>query len=414
MTRSVIVLGAALLSVASWGQAGKTVKIDFPGEGDREVWLASGPSDTPAPQAASGLSITLTVPEGLSAGTAFVHDKKSGNVAAKPMAEILKTGTWKLAANEASRVYALRFVVLSEGKPVASAVVKAKAKGESREALLSPQDKGAASVHNLPVGPVEVVVQYKTASGTKSTPPQTFEAKLGAGPAEPKTITLPDKVETVSDEPSAPAATTAPTKGSEPAGEPKSAEPAERVPAPVNPLVSLLNIVIGLAVIGGICYGIYAYVKKNPKQVEDALKKVGLGDNPQQDAAPAPLPPQPQPIKPIDLGGAAPTAVVSPMAAPTATAVKNPRLVGADGSVAMITDGANVVGREEGLAIAIVGESSVSRHHATIDRSDAGTTLTDNGSTNGTYVNGAKIAAPTPLNPGDTVQFGARSFRYEE
>jgi serine/threonine protein kinase len=49
-----------------------------------------------------------------------------------------------------------------------------------------------------------------------------------------------------------------------------------------------------------------------------------------------------------------------------------------------------------------------SRHHATIQRSDDFFTLTDLGSTNGTYVNGTRIAAFTPqrLHPGDTIKIG--------
>jgi hypothetical protein len=49
-----------------------------------------------------------------------------------------------------------------------------------------------------------------------------------------------------------------------------------------------------------------------------------------------------------------------------------------------------------------------SRHHATIQRSDNAYTLTDLGSTNGTYVNGNRIAsfAPQPLSPGDMIKIG--------
>jgi serine/threonine protein kinase len=49
-----------------------------------------------------------------------------------------------------------------------------------------------------------------------------------------------------------------------------------------------------------------------------------------------------------------------------------------------------------------------SRHHATIQRSDDFYTLTDLGSTNGTYVNGTRIASFTPqrLHPGDMIKIG--------
>jgi pSer/pThr/pTyr-binding forkhead associated (FHA) protein len=37
----------------------------------------------------------------------------------------------------------------------------------------------------------------------------------------------------------------------------------------------------------------------------------------------------------------------------------------------------------------------------------------DHGSTNGTFVNGAKVSGEAFLRPGDEVQFGAIRFRYE-
>jgi pSer/pThr/pTyr-binding forkhead associated (FHA) protein len=49
-----------------------------------------------------------------------------------------------------------------------------------------------------------------------------------------------------------------------------------------------------------------------------------------------------------------------------------------------------------------------SRHHATIQRDDNVYALTDLGSTNGTFVNGNRIAAfsPQPLRPGDVIKVG--------
>jgi pSer/pThr/pTyr-binding forkhead associated (FHA) protein len=49
-----------------------------------------------------------------------------------------------------------------------------------------------------------------------------------------------------------------------------------------------------------------------------------------------------------------------------------------------------------------------SRHHATIQRANDTYTLTDLGSTNGTLVNGTRLAAFTPqrLQPGDQIKVG--------
>jgi hypothetical protein len=404
-------------AVAAFGQAGKSVSIVFAGEGDREVWIGptASPGDFSTATSAQGTSIAMPVPDKPDGMTVYVHNKATGNVAAKPLGDIVTAGTWKVDPKDETRVFKLTFNVTSGGKAVASAVVKAKAGLETREALLSPADKGVANIYNLPVGQVEVIVQYKGEAGNKTTPAQNFEAKLGAGPAKPKSIVITDKVETVADEP-VKVPESAATKGGD--SNESSRESArsdkgrDEIPAP-NPLVSFLNLLLGVAVIAAVCYGIYSYVKRNPKQVEDTLKKVGLAQmDPPVTDLPA-TPPQPQPIKPIDLGGAPPSAaVVSPMGAPT-TAVKNPRLVKSDGSVALLQEGSNIVGRDEGLAISLAGESSVSRNHARLDKAGDDVRITDLGSTNGTFVNGAKLSGETLLKPGDSVQFGAIAFRYE-
>jgi pSer/pThr/pTyr-binding forkhead associated (FHA) protein len=71
------------------------------------------------------------------------------------------------------------------------------------------------------------------------------------------------------------------------------------------------------------------------------------------------------------------------------------------------------VGREAGNALSLVTESTVSRRHATLVRSGASVAIRDEGSSNGTYVNGVKISSETELKPGDQVQFGEVRFRFE-
>lgn len=63
-----------------------------------------------------------------------------------------------------------------------------------------------------------------------------------------------------------------------------------------------------------------------------------------------------------------------------------------------------VVGRE-GTDIEIE-DSAVSRRHALLRPLERGVEIEDLGSTNGTYVNGAKIDSPTTLEPGDFVNIG--------
>ncbi|APR85934.1 ABC transporter ATP-binding protein [Minicystis rosea] len=56
---------------------------------------------------------------------------------------------------------------------------------------------------------------------------------------------------------------------------------------------------------------------------------------------------------------------------------------------------------------------AVSRHHAAIDRAARGHTIRDLGSTNGTFVDGRRVARVTPLAPGAVVQLGPYKLVYD-
>ena len=70
------------------------------------------------------------------------------------------------------------------------------------------------------------------------------------------------------------------------------------------------------------------------------------------------------------------------------------------------------IGRESSNAIPLVRDTTVSRRHAVIALTSDGWSVTDLGSSNGTFVNGARITAQA-LRPGDEVSFGNARFRLE-
>jgi len=74
-------------------------------------------------------------------------------------------------------------------------------------------------------------------------------------------------------------------------------------------------------------------------------------------------------------------------------------------------EGDRTIGRE-GADITL-DDDQVSRSHARVSVAGATVTIEDLGSTNGTFVNGAKIDAATTLAPGDTVRIGATTFALE-
>jgi S1-C subfamily serine protease len=67
--------------------------------------------------------------------------------------------------------------------------------------------------------------------------------------------------------------------------------------------------------------------------------------------------------------------------------------------------GALVIGRDSDCDLAL-RDDKASRHHAQITRSGDTLTLEDLGSTNGTYLNGTRIAAPAVLAAGDRITIG--------
>ncbi|HEY0631905.1 MAG TPA: FHA domain-containing protein [Thermoleophilaceae bacterium] len=73
-----------------------------------------------------------------------------------------------------------------------------------------------------------------------------------------------------------------------------------------------------------------------------------------------------------------------------------------------------VIGRSTPGLGSLGGDSEISRVHARVHHDPSGQlTVEDLGSTNGTFVNGNRISAPTPLRPGDQLRFGQTTLTVE-
>lgn len=70
------------------------------------------------------------------------------------------------------------------------------------------------------------------------------------------------------------------------------------------------------------------------------------------------------------------------------------------------------IGREPGREVALTADATVSRRHASVAPENGGLVLRDEGSSNGTFVNGQRIEQHL-LHPGDEVRIGASVFRFE-
>ncbi len=71
------------------------------------------------------------------------------------------------------------------------------------------------------------------------------------------------------------------------------------------------------------------------------------------------------------------------------------------------------IGREPDCDMTLTDET-VSRWHASLERSAGGWLLADLGSTNGTRLNGWRVTGPMPVRPGDMVSFGAVTYVLSE
>ncbi len=82
------------------------------------------------------------------------------------------------------------------------------------------------------------------------------------------------------------------------------------------------------------------------------------------------------------------------------------------GSQADVTAGTVLIGRGADCQL-ILDDDYVSTRHARVETGDSGLYIEDLGSTNGTYVNGLRITAPTTITLQDTVRIGKTVLKLE-
>jgi len=368
---------------------------------------------------ASGPSYDYSVPAFGPADSIYVWDRSTNNIASKPIKSI-QNGLWEIKPGDFTVIGNITVHVEHKGQPVQAAQVSLAGKGKSEDRLLDPTGKGDVNFFGYPAGDLKVKVAYNTADKKQGSQALTFTEAVQRDKAEPVlAVDISDDVATTAE---APAGNTGPpaAQGSTPASgqqTPKTLEPGSSGTS----FGKLVLMFIALVAIGFLVYWVWHMATHKPKEFESLLQKVGVQVPTQQDPnagapiAVTPLAPAPPPPKimlenadPIPLAGA-PVAVVS---APV-TAASEPALVSDSGQRVSLAEGESIVGREEGLDVSLVGESTVSRRHASVTRTGKSAVLKDLGSTNGTFVNGTRLQGETTLKPGDQVLFGSVRFRYE-
>jgi hypothetical protein len=390
--------GCLLLAASALAQSAVTLR--FPAAGERAVWvgphpLASLPAD---PDVAKGLEVAVPVNRAQRTHRLYVWDRAAGNLAAFPVAD-LPEAQLQVRPEDFRLIAQVEVRVESAGQPVSAAQVRLGDGARTHERLIDPSSEGVARFVAVAPGEAKVTVNYVREGEPADPVTQIFPLPLERpAPVTSLTVSVPGPVATL-----------------EPPG---AAEPAaEAPPAPTrNPIGGFLVYLLALAGALGLGFLVMKFFKDNPDRVTPHLERLGVQIPKPEDAEPDDPPPvavpsQPAPPEKIMLGDAAPSPV-PPVAA--STLVASPRLVSEGGERIDIPDGELPVGRDEPLGGGIQGETTVSRRHAVLVRTADRVAVRDEGSTNGTFVNGVRIEAETPLRPGDQVQFGSVRLRYEE
>jgi len=79
----------------------------------------------------------------------------------------------------------------------------------------------------------------------------------------------------------------------------------------------------------------------------------------------------------------------------------------------VLTGSRMVIGRSREADV-VIEDANISRKHAAVERSGPSWVIEDLGSTNGVLVNGRRIGAAQPLNPGDRIELGTSVLTYDE
>ena len=334
----------------------------------------------------------------------FLVDTEAGNVAMKAE-ELIRDGNWAVTKSSFTAVYQVDVQVNAPGGPIEAATVELQEGSRKRSELIDSKSNGKATFYFVQFGEARVSVTYRGKSGMAEPVKQVFNLALDREqPIPTLKVALPDGNSVGATSTTAAATTEKPKDDKVPTAPeaPKS-----------NPIGNLLTTLIGMGVVAGVVWYILKYMRENGDKVQDTLKKLGA-DIPQPGAAvdpdPAPIAPiKPEPMQQIilDSGPVAPVASI-----PSFSATGVPKLIATDGSAFDLPEGETSVGREFGNGL-VVPSDTVSRRHATLQKSGPTVTVMDHGSTNGTWVNGMKVGATVTLNSGDQLRFGSIEYRYE-
>ncbi len=420
---------------------GKTISIKVPPGGDYSAYIQENLNS--APKAVTD-KVDLDVP-GIPNATAYVLDNKTGYAARKNFAT--KTPPAELAFDSRDFVLIQKLKVTATGKddkPIAKGMVAVTDSGKnSMRQVLQPLSVGVAEFQFVHTGSGSLTVTAD--DGNSVTKPLNVALNPGEQ-MQSVTVSLPQVTATVAGAPGSAPSATPTASGNAPAPTTTAAPAPAPAPTPLpQPSSStggdFITNLVGFILLGLLGWGGYVVLKNKGVTMDSALKKLGIqpetvvaggGSLAGASAAGPSAPPAPPPIvadpnqcpfcgQTKDAAGGCACQVVPGQsagigAAASAPTGSGPRLVGMAGTymgTVFPINGVAVIGREPTNSVPLDRDTTSSRKHAQITADGGGYRVQDLGSSNGTFVNGAKIGAETVLQPGDEVSIGGTRFRFE-
>lgn len=375
---------------------------------------------TPLP-AATGTDVLVGVPSNIDVKTAKLEilDNSRGNIARMPIKTDTPTSLSESSFNYAQRI---NVPVQKSGLGVIGAQVTLTdaTRSYSKTTMLQPSDNGLARFDNVPLGKeLTATVSY---GDHKMSTTQTLPASRTGDGWPPIAVDWAD-VKLVPVPVTVPGSPPVPTRSEE-----RAEKQAHNEEQNTNPFGGVLSTLVGLAFLAAIGFGIYRLYLGG--HLKGALDKLGLTNammatEAGNGSAPSPFDkPAKPPIQPITEGTADPlfgggSAGMPGFGAPAAPVTNGPRLVATMGTYAgtiFPLQGTSIdIGRDPGNPVALPNDTNTSRRHATVQINSGQVMLVDNNSSNGTYLNGVRIAgqSPQPLRSGDEVNIGNTRFRFE-
>lgn len=394
-----------VLFLSAFAFADSSIQVQL-SPGDYALFASQGASTGHPIDMVTSKGGTVSVPVPEAADHVYVWDRATDDLAVLSAKKL--PPSWKVKGSDFKDLDSVTVAPEQGAQALAAGEVSIADHNPNHSVIVDAS--GPATFFDVKAGQVPITVRYRDAAGKSSTVSETFSIALDSPKsARSVSIAVPGAPAVATAQTPLPTAPKNGTAVSAPAEAPKKEQRA-------NPIGVAIVYLVAVGVVVAIVYYGLQFMKGNPGPVSAKLAQLGVqvpqpGDQGLSNPTPVmPDPIRPVPVQKIVLADAAPDPI-----APAAPAgpTGQPSLVSDSGVAIPLVEGETVVGREPGLGLSLTAETTVSRRHATMARSGQEVTLTDLGSSNGTFVNGTKVQSPVVLRAGDSVQFGSARFVYK-